>query len=232
MERKSKFLIVLLVVFAMTIGLSACNKGNNSDFQTFCRFKMEKHGEEYTIKKYKKDSYRSRVLSIPNKYKGKQVTRIGKDAFSDKILLDKIDIPSSIIEIGDGAFWNSHLETVVLNSGLKRIGKRAFEKTSIKSLTIPNTVEEIGEYAFSGTSFLKTVTLQEGIKRIKEGTFSNSDIKTITIPSSVEEIGEFAFHGCNLEEINCRVKKSYYNAHKEKFGGLTEFYDSVNWLND
>lgn len=232
MERKSKFSIVLLVVFAMTIGLSACNKGSNSDFQTFCRFKMEKHGEEYTIKKYKKDSYKRSILSIPSKYKGKQVTMIGKNAFSGTISLNQINIPSSIKEIGDGAFWDSLLNTVILNSGLKRIGKRAFEKTSIKSLTIPNTVEEIGEYAFSGTGFLKTVTLQEGIKRIREGVFSNSDIKTITIPSSIEEIGEFVFDGCSIEKINCRVKKSYYNAHKEKFGGLTEFYDSVNWVND
>ncbi|AUW37073.1 hypothetical protein C1937_01235 [Metamycoplasma hominis] len=115
----------------------------------------------------------------------------------------KVTIPSSIKEIGEGAFSGCRsLEEVFLNEGLEKIGAYAFDYTNIKSITIPGSVKEIGQRAFSNCQNLKEVILNEGLEKIGAGAFNHTNIESITIPGSVKEIGESAFYACwNLKEV-------------------------------
>ena len=68
------------------------------------------------------------ILNIPSTLGGKQVTSIGSDAFSDRMYLEKIIIPSSVTNIAEKAFASA--------PGLKKI-------------TIPDSVKAIGDNAFN-----------------------------------------------------------------------------------
>lgn len=64
---------------------------------------------------------------IPKKYKGKDVTKIGKSAFSRCLSIRGLFIPENIIEISDFAFNScERLEEVIISDGVTRIGKNAF----------------------------------------------------------------------------------------------------------
>ena len=76
--------------------------------------------------------------------------KIGDSAFNDT-KITSITIPSSVKEIGNGAFSSCYdLSQVALNEGLEKIGDSAFNDTKITSITIPSSVKEIGNNAFAG----------------------------------------------------------------------------------
>lgn len=92
------------------------------------------------------------------------VTSIGAGAFGD-CGLKTLNVPSSVVSIGDEAFRNNlNLEEVTLNTGLQSIGSRAFQNDIKLSLLvkdsgvvldgvyIPSTVTSVGEFAFDGAS--------------------------------------------------------------------------------
>ena len=80
--------------------------------------------------------------------------RIGKEAFQNTENLLSIFIPPSVEEIGQWAFRESALETIEFEEGskLKKIGDRAFENSALRSIVLPASLEEIGNRAFFGCS--------------------------------------------------------------------------------
>jgi hypothetical protein len=78
------------------------------------------------------------------------VTRIGDGAFGGSTL-QAVQLPSSLISIGDHAFDDSHSLIYVLNlpSGLTSIGDWAFSYCyALTEITIPASVSSMGSYAF------------------------------------------------------------------------------------
>ena len=131
-------------------------------------------------------------VDIPETIKGRQVTSIGDNAFSDCGSLRNITIPDSVTKIGDEAF-----------SGC----------SNLTNIVIPNSVTQIGEGVFSYCSNLTSITVADGNSVYyskgncligKDARFS-ADIYTIVagcmsseIPKdeTVTIIGNKAFAGC------------------------------------
>ena len=64
-----------------------------------------------------------------------------------------MEIPSSVVTIGTGAFSSCNaLTSVVINDGVKTIGEAAFAGIGVSSLKVPDTVTTIGPNAFKGIS--------------------------------------------------------------------------------
>jgi len=80
----------------------------------------------------------------------KNITKIGKYAFSGRKGLKTIVVPSNITEIGVGAFSEcENLESVSIPESVTKIGSQAFIRCkSLKTLLIPSTVKEIGSDIF------------------------------------------------------------------------------------
>lgn len=96
--------------------------------------------------------------------------------------LKNVNIPTNCTEIGNNAFANNSLSGELnLPSSLITIGERAFYRYNsssdtggFSSITIPSSVTEIGANAFSGHKSLETVTLEHEDKEtltIKDGAF-------------------------------------------------------------
>ena len=83
--------------------------------------------------------------------------------------MDSIRLPSTVAEIGPGAFYNcENMRELVLNDGLTKIGRSAlFEDCgSLVSISVPSTIAEIEMYAIKGCESLQEVMLHEEITKI------------------------------------------------------------------
>ena len=218
-------------------------------------FKFRKVEDGYAIEKY---IGKLSKVTIPTEYKGLKVNKIDDETFANVDFLEKVDVSNTIEGIGNKTFFNcKNLKEITLADGLKEILSDAFSNTGLTSVNIPNTVKKIGEQAFCNTPIesiiipklvekieagtfssctnLKAVTLNEGLKEIALAAFEYSLIESITIPGTEKKIGELAFYAChNFKTIDCKIKKSYYDAHKSDFIGIKYFErdgGKINWLN-
>ena len=94
--------------------------------------------------------------------------------------------PYTVIQIGDGGFFDQDVVNVQLPNTVKTIGRLAFAASnSLQSFDFPNNLETIGYGAFAS---------------IEE---YNTAFVSITIPASVTLIDESAFNACySLVELN------------------------------
>lgn len=184
-------------------------------------------------------SYRSKTF---------KVIRIGHE--SDEVdykSITNVEIPNSVIEIGDSAFFNcSSLTSIDIPNSVIKIGKYAFSSCkSLQSVEIPNSVIEIGKYAFSNCRSLTSVKIPNSVTKIYEGTFDDCrELQSVEIPNSVTSIREGAFMYCSslpsveipnsvsfIDEdaflecsslINVKIPNSVRIIHKNTFKGCSQ----------
>ena len=130
------------------------------------------------------------------------ITYIGECAFSNTGLRS-IVIPDSVSSIGGKVFYDCEdLEAVVLSASIKVISPYAFARCGFTSITIPKSVVTIEGMAFSHSD-LTEITIPGGVKSIKYGAFMDCyTLKKVAMKKGLEIIGDEAFSGCSsLTEI-------------------------------
>lgn len=194
-------------------------------------FKIE--DENYTVKDgvlFDRDFTKlvTCIWSVGEEYKiPNTVTEIVDGAFVSCRELASIEIPSSVVKIGDSAFDGCPLASVEIPNSVLSMGKRAFAFSNLstinipssitslsdgiflgcsklESISIPNSVTSIGVSAFDGCESLLEVTIPSSITSLSSHIFNRCfKLESISIPNSVISIGEFAFQNCrNLTEVN------------------------------
>lgn len=104
------------------------------------------NGEEYYVKSI--GSCTEKRIIIANKCNGKKVVAISADAFKETDITS-LKIPSTVEKIGNSAFYGcSNLENVTFSENLKIIGEEAFYNCKLKTLILPDSIEEIHRYSF------------------------------------------------------------------------------------
>ena len=154
----------------------------------------------------------SGAIVIPEKvtYNNREytVTGIGESAFWDKSITSVV-IPATVTSIGQYAFQScKSLNTVTLNEGLQTIGEYAFQYCSaLLSVSVPSSVTRIEKLAFGDCTALADVTLSEGLTYIGDGAFGYCPkITSITIPSTITSMGVAVFYNCKF------IKNIVWNA--------------------
>ena len=138
-----------------------------------------------------------------------KVTEIEKDAFKGSSVTE-ITIGKNVTKIGDNAFTNcKSLTKVTFTGNIKSIGKQAFKGcTSLKTVTIGKKVTSIGNEAFSGCTKLSKLTIGASVTTIGNKAFYGCKaLKSVTIPAKVTQIGKSAFAKCSaLKTVTIKSK--------------------------
>ncbi len=116
----------------------------------------------------------------------------------------KIVVEEGVASIGKNAFFAAENVTdISLPSTLTQIGNGAFSGTGIFSVVIPGNVTTLGDGCFMDCRSLTSVALSDGLKTIGAYAFMLcSGLRTVEIPATVTVIGADAFNMCQgLETI-------------------------------
>ncbi len=156
-----------------------------------------------------------------NEYK---VTEIGERVFYSKKKLKSVQLPNTLVEIGNEAFRECESITSVTmpdykTSTLNKIGEEAFRDCKkLTSIDMPESVTEIGESAFYGCWKLSSIELPPSLKIIEYCLFHGcNSLTSIKIPNSVTNIGIGAFEGCGLKSVD--IPNSVTNIGTGAFSG-------------
>lgn len=110
------------------------------------------------------------------------------------------EIPSSVDEIGPGAFgFTEHLTELEIPEGVQFIDNWAFGYSGLQKIVIAGSVQLIDTYAFAYSSNLNEVELKNGIQEISHAAFAGtSSLTQVTLPDSLTSIGQYAFCGTGM----------------------------------
>lgn len=91
-------------------------------------------------------------------------TRIEQSAFKGCTSLENINLPNSINTIGDYAFNNCKLTSVIIPSSVTQLNNGVFHScTSLESVTLHDGITSIGEAVFYENTYLTSINLPNSL---------------------------------------------------------------------
>ena len=144
------------------------------------------------------------------------VKRIERWAFAHNYELESVDLPQSLLEIGENAFYHSAIEEIKLPDSLLSLGGEAFMSCdNLRTVELPESLRSITGNLFRECKNLTAVSVSprsEYFATIDGVLFSKTDKRLITypigrtderytVPDGVEVIGRGAFSGSNLVSV-------------------------------
>lgn len=166
------------------------------DSETDFLWEISSDNNSVTITKYVGEHTE---LRIPHRIHGLPVTVIGDWAFFDKQLTSVV-IPDSVTRIGEDAFSVNQLTELVIPSSVTHIGKSAFSSNQLERVHIPHSIVRI-EYGTFDTNHLTNIEIPDSITYIGSFAFFRNKLEYVVIPNSVTFIGSTAFAANKLTHI-------------------------------
>ncbi len=179
-------------------------------------FGSESYNNSYSVIQNGNNYYVPSGLTTINVTAG--ISKIADYSFANLTLVQNINYPDTVCEIGTSAFENSgivafnfdnityiganafsntKLTEVVLSDKLEVLGSGAFSRcTELTSATIKHNPVEIQSGLFEDCTKLATVEGTESVRRIGKAAFKNTKL-TAFAGASVETVGDYAFDGVN-----------------------------------
>jgi BspA type Leucine rich repeat region (6 copies) len=104
-----------------------------------------------------------------------------------------------IVEIGEGAFYSSGIESVEIPEGITRIGSAAFAGcANLRRVTLPKSVVEIDDRAFENCGALEAIELPGRLKKLGHSAFSGCvALGSIDVSLTTADFGKGVFSGCS-----------------------------------
>ncbi len=134
------------------------------------------------------------------------VTSIGNRAFYNSNLTSVV-LPNSVTTIGEEAFSSNNLTSVIIPNSVTAIESGAFAENNLTSVVIPNSVTTIGSDAFSFNN-LTNLVIPNSVNTIENSAFRYNNLTSVTIGASIETIGNQAFLYNNLTSVKIKGKSS------------------------
>ena len=129
---------------------------------------------------------------------------IGDNAFRDTAL-ETLVLPGTIQSVGDYAFYTcKQLENVEMESlsGKCSFGEWVFASSTVKHVTLSEGVDAIGAHMFDFCASLESIRIPTTAKTIKTGAFAAcASLHKLVIPEGVELLEQSVFNGAGLTDI-------------------------------
>ena len=139
-------------------------------------------------------------LTIPA---NSRLTAIGYRTFSDNRLYSLSILADSITSLGQYAFANCGMDTLVLPPNLTSLSAYSFNNCdNLRYIVMPNTLTEVPDCAFQGCDNLDDIQFPRNLQRIGKYAFADcTNLRNVDIPGLVTEIGDYAFKDCNVQSV-------------------------------
>ena len=167
-----------------------CTSLKTADFASVadvCKIKFESIAANpiYYAKKLHINGEEVTELEIPQ-----TVTEIGDYAFYNCAGLTKVVIPNSVTSLGGSAFYScSGLTKAVIPNSVTSLGNYVFNNcSSLTKVVIPNSVTSLGYYAFYNCSGLTDVTVGNSLNEISNQFNGCTSLKSLTLADGVNPI--------------------------------------------
>lgn len=132
----------------------------------------------------------SPVEDFNYEFKDGEVTITGYTGTDLEIVIPNIIEERSVTVIGEKAFQEYDMTSVIIPNTITLIEDSAFEDCKqLEKIDIPDSVTKISYWAFCGCENLKEVNIGSGLNSIEQGAFCDCDaLKSIHIPENVENL--------------------------------------------
>ena len=116
--------------------------------------------------------------------------------------LHYVRLSNNVTSVGDYAFCDAKLWSVIWSPKLKRIGNYAFaNKTNMSDPNLPKTLTTIGEGAFEN-NHIHEITIPYSVTSIGKRAFADTWLSCVVIPAGVKNIPDSLFDSCkNLYKV-------------------------------
>ncbi len=154
-----------------------------------------------------------------------QVERIGDKAFytaftSDAAVSVTVDLPSSLVELGEGAFaaaasslkavnvdpgcaaYKSEDGVVYTKDGSELLAVPAGYTTESRSFSTPAATTRIAAWAFCGASGLDKIEMGDAVTELGEGAFASCTAKSVTLSDGIAELPDEAFRSSGIASLD------------------------------
>jgi hypothetical protein len=120
---------------------------------------------------------------------------------SDVTIPDTIDgLP--VTSIGDGAFYGSYLNIVLIGNNVTNIGDYAFAYCPyLTEVAIGTNVTSIGDYAFAYCSYLTEAVIPNSVTSIGDYAYYGGAMSCVAFGTNVTSIGDYAFANGNMLSV-------------------------------
>lgn len=152
---------------------------------------------------FNKDLFAGEILEIPD-----GVIEIAEGVFQEKVGIKEVVLPSSLIKIGNYAFYKSGIEKINL-SNVVEIGEHALQDNRLTEVDL-SSLQTIGEYAFADNNINSVDFSNVLFTKTSLAMFKNNNIQVLNT-GNLEIIGELSFAENDIYElINNKVNTIEY----------------------
>ncbi|MEI3418364.1 MAG: leucine-rich repeat protein [Blautia sp.] len=185
--------------------------GSESTIQPRYDYTVSKNAQDEDVATITKYYGSVAAIIVPDTIDGYPVVAIGEGAFRGNKYLTAILIPDCITSIGDYAFADTNLDSLVLPAELNSLGRCILSgNKGVTEIVIPKTLSSTGS-SYSNLiegdgpfaeSNVQTVVIESGMTVIPEHLFhKNSTLTSVEIPDTVTGISRYAFTQTSLTSI-------------------------------
>lgn len=159
-------------------------------------------------------------ILIPESVNDSRVVALSDHAFQRKTQVETIQLPKTLVNIGDSAFEGCSRLTSIQLGRVKRIGRHAFKDcVSLQTIKLPMMCTDWGEGVFKGSG-LNRIKLPSALLEISESAFEScTKLQSVVFPSNLKIIRAASFKDCkNLRlaflppKLNRIYPKAFYGS--------------------
>jgi hypothetical protein len=101
------------------------------------------------------------------------ITEIGYGVFDGLYFATALELPDTLVTIGNYAFGWTNIESLKIPEGVTSIGTGAFRSSAVESVELPSTLTTIGDEAFAWCDNLQSITLPASLEKVEFNVFWN-----------------------------------------------------------
>ena len=207
MKRRSRILAMLLllsmVLSPISLAITDIKTAEDINVETMEVEEAEETPFEFdketgTITGYK-DGNPPADLVIPDEINGVAVKHIGQNAFKDKNLKSVV-LPEGLESLEYMAFQKNNLTKIELPSTLTNLGERSLAYNSLTTIDFPESLTSIGKTSLMKNK-IEEIEIPSHIEEIQEGAFNSNLLTNVTLNEGLKTLGNKAFEDNSIEDI-------------------------------